>query len=402
MNWEVIKRVKWRFFHSFLSLRVWQIRKKERIRFGFLLQELTQWKTESLYKMMLEHPRFEPILCISPSLGYPGAEKKLMDYCREKGYEFVWLDPGKTITEQLKLDFVTPEKPYPSEIHRLHQVDKNRSIPYVVIPYYLSTIIEEWVVNKRVNLMCWKQFVDNESCRLALSKIHRLKGKTFTVTGLPVMDELLTPKEMLTDIWPERNGKKRIIYAPHHTIADLHLKGISYATFLDYCDFMLEIRDKYKDEVYFVFKPHPSLRNKLNMYWGQEKTEAYYSLWNKPGVSHIEEGKYLSLFKHSDALIHDCASFTVEYFYADRPVMYLVRDDSHSDNMIPYAKEAFNLHEKGFSEKDIELFIQDVIEGKDPHSKERKAFFEKNLLPPHGKSACENIINAILGQEEYR
>lgn len=397
-----LKIIKWHLFHAYLFLRVWQIRKKDKIHFGFLLQELTQWKSESLYKAMLKHSRFEPVLCISPSIGYPGAEARLIEYCKSKGYEFIWLNPDKTITDQADLDFVAPQKPYPTEMHLLHQVDQNKTIPYVIIPYYLSTITEEWVVNKRVNLLCWKQFIDNESCREAWSKIHRLKGMTYLVTGLPVMDELLTPKEDLADVWPERDGRKRIIYAPHHTIADLHVKGIGYSTFLDYCEFMLEMRDRYKDKVYFVFKPHPSLRNKLYEYWGAEKTEAYYSRWERPGVSHIEEGKYLSLFKHSDAMIHDCGSFTVEYLYTGNPVLYLVRDVSHIDNMIPYAKEAFDLHYKGLSRVDIEQFIQDVIAGKDPRAEERKAFFEKNLLPPHGKTACENIINAILGQEEYR
>ena len=33
---------------------------------------------------------------------------------------------------------------------------------------------------------------------------------------------------------------------------------------------------------------------------------------------------------------------------------------------------------------------------------EREHFYNKYLIPPHGKTACENIINAILGQEEYK
>ena len=165
---------------------------------------------------------------------------------------------------------------------------------------------------------------------------------------------------------------------------------------------MLEMRDKYRDKVYFVFKPHPSLRLKLSQYWGEDATKIYYSRWEKPGISHVEEGKYLSLFKHSDAMIHDCGSFTVEYLYTGNPVMYLVRDNNHTDNMIPYAREAFDLHFKAFSKEDIEQFILDVIAGKDSRAEERKAFLEKNLLPPHRKTACENIINAILGEAEYR
>lgn len=396
---KIVRIIRLQLFHAFLSLRIWQIRKKKMIRFGFLLQELTQWKSESLFKAMLVHPRFDPILCISPSLSYPGAENVLIEYCRRKGYEIFLLNPEKTIVEQIDVDMVVPEKPYQNETHKLHQVDRNKRIPYVVIPYYMSTITECWTVNQRLNLLCWRQFVDNESCRAEWARKHLLNGITYAVTGLPVMDELLTPKESLPDIWPVTDGRKRIIYAPHHTIADMHWQGIRYSTFLEYCDAMLDLRDKYQDCVYFVFKPHPSLRSRLLRIWGKEKTDAYYRRWDNPGVSHVEQGKYLSLFKHSDAMIHDCASFTIEYMYMDNPVMYLVREESHSENMIPYAREAFNLHYKGKSIFDVEQFLVSVIDGNDPLKEQRKRFKNSCLLPPNGKTACENIINSILGKD---
>lgn len=396
---EIVKQAKWRMLHAYLALRACQIRRKGRIRFGFLIQELTQWKTESLYKAMLAHPRFDPVLCISPSLGYPGADIVLMDYCTKRGYGYILLDPERTIVEQIALDIVVPEKPYVSEIHKKHQIDANRSIPYVLIPYYLSTITEDWLVNQRLNLLCWRQFVDNESCRKEWARVHRLHGLNYRVTGLPVMDELLTPKEELVDVWPVNDGRKRIIYAPHHSIPAWYMEGICYATFLEYADAMLALRDKYADQVYFVFKPHPSLRTKLTKVWEPEHIDSYYEQWEKPGVSHVEQGEYLSLFKYSDAMIHDCASFTVEYMYMDNPVMYLVKDDSHTDNMIPYAKEAFDLHYKGKSIDDIERFIQDVIAGVDPLKEKRAAFKRQHLLPPNGRSACENIIYSILGEK---
>lgn len=388
--------IKWRFFHAWLALRIRQVRRKDRIRFGFLLQELTQWKTEMLYKAMLAHPRFDPVLCISPSRGYPGAENALVDYCKGKGYDYFLLDPEKTIVEQIDLDLVVPEKPYLSEIHRQHQIDKNKRILYVVIPYYMSTITEDWLVNQRHNLLCWKQFVDNESCRETWAKVQLLKGTNYAVTGLPVMDQLLIPKAELPDVWPVHDGRKRIIYAPHHSISAWHMEGICYSTFLDYYEAVLELRDKYAEQVYFVFKPHPSLRNKLRKVWSEEQIDAYYDRWEKPGVSHVEQGEYLSLFKYSDAMIHDCASFTVEYMYMDNPVLYLVRDESHTANMIPYAREAFDLHYKGKCADDIDRFIQDVIDGNDPQREKRAAFKQQHLLPPNGRTACENIIRSIL------
>lgn len=396
---DVVQILKWRAYHVGLAFRMIQIRKRETIRFLFVLQELSQWKTEMLYKAMLKHPRFAPMLGIVPCMENPGAEQKVVEYCREHDYKFVLLSPQKTIAEQLDVDIIAHQKPYSDSIHSLHQINANKSIPTVYIPYYLSTITEGWLVNPRVCLLAWRQFIDTESCRREWAKVNRLHGINYSVTGLPFMDELMLPKSEWRDVWPKKDGRKRIIYAPHHTIGDIHMDGIGYSTFLEYHEFMLKLRDKYKELAYFVFKPHPRLYPNLLRMWGDQKTDEYYRSWNLPGYSHVEKnGDYLALFKYSDALIHDCGSFTIEYLYMDNPVMYLTRDDHHADNLNEVANKAFDLHYKGKSCADIEGFVKSVIEGKDPMEKERLSFKENYLAAPNGKTACENIINVILGR----
>ena len=392
-----LQLMKWRLFHVWLDMKMRRIRKKDRIRFLFVLQEVTQWKTEALYQAMLAHLRFEPVIGITKCLWAPGAEDTMIAYCKEKGYSYVWLDPEKTFSEQIQVDIVLHQKPYSMEINPAHYINANQKIPTVAIPYYLSTITEDWIVNCRMSLLAWRQFIDNDSTKKSWSAASCLHGLNYEVTGLPVMDELLTPKESLPDVWPVRDGRKRVIYAPHHTIAN-HWEGIGYSTFLEYCEDMLDFRDQFKDKIYFVFKPHPSLRKRLERYWGKEKTDEYYHRWEVPGTSHVEQGKYLALFKYSDAMIHDCGSFTVEYLYMDNPVMYLVRSESHTSNMTPYALEAFNLHYKGRCKSDIERFLVDIIEGNDSLKKQREEFKSKNLIPPNKRSACENIIHSILGE----
>lgn len=394
----------WRLYHLWLDMKMDRIRRKEQIRFLFLVQELSQWKTEALYRAMLVHPRFEPILGIAPCLEYPGAERKVIDYCKTKGYSYLILDPEKRISEQLDVDILMHQKPYSKDICFAHRIHKNLAIPTVSIPYYLSTITESWLVNERVCLLAWRQFIDNEECRKEWEKVQRLKGINYAVTGLPIMDDLLTLKANLTDTWPILDQRKRIIYAPHHTVGDYSLKGISYSTLLENGEFMLNMRDKYQDQAYFVFKPHPLLFQKLSeRYWGEERTKAYYDAWEKPGYSHIEENdNYLPLFKYSNALIHDCGSFTIEYLYTGNPVMYLVKDQHHKDNLNRIASAAYDLHYKGNTHEDIEEFIKEVIAGIDPKANEREAFCKRALLPPNETSACNNIINAILGEAGYK
>ncbi len=390
------------FQKLYLPFHVRKIRKKEKIRFLFVLQLLSQWKTEPLFLAMLKHPRIEPILGIADCIEIPGAEKEVEEYCHKKGYDYIYLDTEKTLIEQVHPDIVAFQKPYKQLIAPAHYIDSNISVPHVLIPYGMNSVLERWILNRRLHLMCWQQYIENKSICEQKARLHLWHGKNYVVTGLPIMDTLRQPKSSFPDPWGDTGSRKRIIYAPHHTIPSIHGKGVAFSTFLDNGEFMAEMASKYADKVYFVFKPHPLLYKKMVEYWGKEKTDAYYNLWRNKPYCHIEEGEYLSLFKHSDAMIHDCGSFTVEYMYAGKPVMYLLHDEHHDDNLSHYVKEAFDLHEKGWTHDDIEGFIQNVIDGVDRKKKEREAFVARNLTPPHGKSACENIINAILGQNEYK
>ncbi len=388
-------------FHKiFLPYFVRKLRKKKKIRFLFVLQILSQWKTEPLYLAMLKHPRIEPILGITECIEIPGAEKEMEDYCRSKGYDFIRLDPNKPL-KQANPDVVTFQKPYKKQISPAHFIDKNLKIPVVLVPYGMGTVLERWILNRYMLLLCWQQYNENQSICDDKAAIHLGHGNNFVVTGLPMMDTLCLSKDHFPDPWGDTGGRKRIIYAPHHTIADIHDKGLAFSTFLENGQWMYELARKYEKEVYFVFKPHPLLYKKLLEYWGKEKTDAYYDAWRSLPNGRIENGEYLGLFKHSDAMIHDCGSFTAEYLYTGNPVMFLINDEHHGDNLCRYFKEAFELHEMGRTKEDIEMFVKNVINGKDPRKKERDEFVKRELTPPNGKTACENIINAILGVEEY-
>ena len=162
--------------------------------------------------------------------------------------------------------------------------------------------------------------------------------------------------------------------------------------------------EKYKGQIQFVFKPHPFLKRKLNDFWGEEKTNDYYNRWATMDNTQIVEGDYLGLFKYSDAMIHDCVSFTIEYCYTKNPVMYLIKErdiNGHRSELNEFGQRAFDLHTHGCTKEQIKAFIQMVAEGKDDKKDQRVQYYNDFLLPPCGKSACENIINAILGQANW-
>lgn len=75
--------------------------------------------------------------------------------------------------------------------------------------------------------------------------------------------------------------------------------------------------------------------------------------------------------------------------------MYL---NSHiqEETLNKFAYNGYLVHYKGKTILDIENFINDVIDGKDINREKRDNYFNNYLLPPNGKSACDNIIDNIL------
>jgi len=390
------------YHRFFLPCVVWKKRRKKTIRVLFVLQYLSEWKTEPLYLEMKKHKRIEPILGIIPCIELPGEENTLKKYCEEKGYEYLSLVHEKTLVSQAHPDFIIHQKPYSNQISKKHRLHNNLSAPCIMLPYGIHTTLESFGINSYLSLRSWRHFYENQSTLEAHKKVHRLGGINFRVTGLPFLDTLTLPPDQFPDPWPDKKGMKRIIYAPHHTVPPLFKKGYNFSSFMENGEFMLEMRKKFENQVYFVFKPHPKLYSKLVIVWGKEKADAYYDAWRNAPNSHVEEGQYLGLFKHSDAMIHDCGAFMVEYLFTGNPVMYLINENRHDDNLSPYVNKAFSLHEMGRTHADIEKFIHNVIDGVDEGKEERMKFYNEELLPPYGKTACQNIINAILGEEEYR
>lgn len=380
-----------------LPIKVRKVRKKSIIDVLFVLNELGCWKTETLYLKMLKHSRFNPKLLLVPAEETPEALDVLRNYLNEKGYLYEDVSES-SYKKQFQTDIIFYQKPYDNVMNNkyfyLYHLDKL----FCYVLYGFRNRNYPKIKNVKFVKFVWQFYAENSKVIEESSSVFSTKGRNLINTGLSFMDDLLLDKESYQNPWKDCGTKKKIIYAPHHTIvSDIY----EYSTFLDYCDFMLDMAEKYKDKVQWAFKPHPVLKGKLINYWGEEKTNAYYKKWETMENSQISSGEYMGLFKYSDAMIHDCGSFRLEYLYAGNPVMFLYKGNPVSDYMNWQATEALNLHYKGYNKQDIENFILNVINDKDPMKGQRQNFVDNYLTPPYGKTACDNIINAILGQEEF-
>ena len=377
-----------------IPYKVWRVRHKSKIKVLFVVSEISMWKTERLYKRMLEHDRFEPVLLpVSDCVSHKSIEVE--KYFISKGYAYEILSEGETIRNRIFPDIIFYQQAYSGVIESKYFEGANRKSLFCHVNYcFRNTIVKSTVDLPLLNI-AWKVFSENEVCSKELAPLMRNKGKNLVNTGLPFMDDYCQEKQFYSDRWkPQKCIKKRIIYAPHHSILDVD--KLAWGTIVEYGDFILLMAKKYSHQTQWVFKPHPFLKPKLIEVWGNERTKKYYDEWKSLSNTQFEDGNYIDLFKHSDAMLHDCGSFMIEYMYTLNPVMYLYASRPQKKITLSlFSEESLKMHYSGYSCTDIESFIINVIKGHDPMRTKRIEFYNR-WLKPHGDSSI-NIINSILG-----
>ena len=213
---------------------------------------------------------------------------------------------------------------------------------------------------------------------------------------MPIFDQL--NEAPLSNPWKTQDcKKKRIIWAPHHSLGKSDVETIVYGNFLECCQYMLELANIYKESVQFAFKPHPLLKGKLYSIWGEKKTNEYYNAWEELSNGQLELGAYQDLFKHSDAMIHDCSSFIVEYQLLNKPILFMVRnEDKILEDMNSFGKQAFYTQTLAYTKEDVIDFINAVIHNSDSMISKRKEFIASDIIYEKDVTASRRIISEIL------
>lgn len=402
----------WRDYHIYKQ-RLPKLRKrifsKEKIKVVFFPINLGMWKNDYLFRLMMAHPRFEPYVVsfFVPVDGWDFQlrnQYEMAEYFKGKGYPY--LDMYDTIHDKwfdakyFKPDIVfytqAVDVAYPQ--YKIKSFWKNCLFYY--IPYCILMENERRGYNTLLQNICDKYFASSSFHKKEYSSFFLNKGNNIVVTGCPSFDYLTNPENEPCYQWKCNDRKKRIIWAPHHSITTADL--LNYSNFLNIADEMIELAKKYQDKVQFVFKPHPRLRPKLELMegWGPERTAKYYDEWATMPNTSFEDGTYYDLFLTSDAMIHDCSTFIAEYLLTGKPVAFLLKKDTNLD-LNEYAQQCYSNHYELRSIQDIEIFINDVVlKGIDPMKEMRLSFVHQTLLPKGNSTVAQNIFDEIAKELE--
>lgn len=382
-----------------------KLKNKKNIRCVFFVFHHQVWKYDYLYKLMCDSSRFTPMILVCPVLngGEENLQKRMDDaynYFKGKSYEVIKAynqQEGKYIDvkQTLSPDIIFYTNPYEKLIGEKLFVKSFADTLTVYVPYAFDNnkdhqLSEDLLLRNLV----WRCYVETEEFQMYAKKYARNEGRNILVTGYPGIDPMLIPHINITTKCWKRENLKRIIWAPHHTIEAVG--NVYYSCFLQYADFMVTMAQKYQDQICFVFKPHPLLREKLYHCWGESRTTEYYQKWeNMPNTS-INDDDYTNLFLTSDAMIHDCGSFITEYLYTRKPVMRMMNNIPIDSMFNDFTKKCLDVYYKAYKKSDIEQFLLNVIDGVDPLKEARDIHYKDYLLPPHGKIPSENILEDII------
>lgn len=390
---------------SVYGRKVRELRKAKRpVNVLFFALDSNTWKYDSVFQAMQKDPAFSPMVLAVPQVN-KGKEFMLYqlkhgcEYYESKGYPTVcsYNEETDSFVDAFLLhpDIIFFSNPYDSLVDDRYNIKhfENKCLTCYV-NYNYCNVPYQWDCASPFHQRVWRYFVECESNFKQIKQFYL--ANNCIVTGYSTADLFESTSETGKD-WKLKNpDMKKVIWAPHHSIEG-YTGMIQYSTFLLYHELMLQIAEDYKDTIQFVFKPHPLLKPALYEHpnWGKERTDNYYALWADGENTTYVNGDYVDLFKSSDAMIHDCGSFIVEYLYVKKPVMFLDNYDRRSQSN-EVAKNAYNCHYIGKKEDDIRWFIEKVvISGLDDKEKDRKSFYEEFLLPPNGMSVADNIIGDI-------
>ena len=375
---------------------------KKKIHVAFFVFSESQWKFGDLYELFDKDEKYVPMIVVCPLWQKEQAAmmfevmQTTYTFFRKKNYNVLmtydfnrkeWID----IKSSLNIDIIFWAFPYSANTKFEYSIDNFPDCLSCYVPYFYGTVKNVWAFDLLFHNLQWILFCESVFHKKMYEKKQRLHGVNVYVSGYPLFDLF---KEESSDIFQWKQGVrlKKVIWAPHHTIF-----RDGYSNFLKVHALMLEIAEIYKNEVQFVFKPHPMLRSKLYQIsnWGKDKTDAYYRKWIEMPNTMLWEGSYISLFNSSDAMLHDCGSFTIEYLYTLKPVFYF-SSNNRKKGLNKVGLLAYESHYLGNNKEDIMMFMDIVLGRKEDVLYDKRKFFKSTcLLPPGGNDASWNIYRKI-------
>ncbi len=371
-----------------------------KIRIAFFVVYDSVFPSKNVMHMLADDPLFDVKVILIPDIlrGSDNMTSQLQKSLASfsifsspvlSGYDF---DKNSFIDFSMDFDIVVMSNPYEEMTHEYFRLSYliKRSVLPIYIHYGFSIFKYDYKVLAQKHMMdFWRIFLDTSDCLDEMRKFSNFNWDNCRTTGYCKMDDLSAGSVQNKD-------RKCVIIAPHHTIENNN--HLNLGSFLEYFDYYINLPFRYPS-IDFIFRPHPMLMGKLlsGTYAPKELISSILERFlHHPNVEHSTESDYFPIFERSDAMIHDCASFTAEYLFTGKPVCFAKSVRTNLDETLGgVGKKCMQQHYIATSSLDIDFFLNHiVIGGEDPLKSEREGFAEAQLLPCGG-NVSRSVINII-------
>ncbi|MGG3799025.1 glycosyltransferase [Metabacillus fastidiosus] len=376
----------------------------QKLKVVFLVQLPSIWpSTESVWKAFKDDNRCEVQIVQLPFYHHnydDKINKNIGSYLFQKNIPFTYWYDYKLENE--KPDVVFFQNPYDSTRPVEYSFERvSKIVRRTVYIHYCLDMLGGEVLDYQFKLPTavhsWKVFVRSEKYRDMFEKYAPNRGSHIVVTGHPKMDILFNLESTIVNKELEEQIKNRKVFLwnPHHTLGENE-----WSTFIKWQELLLNLAEKSAD-MFLIIRPHPLLFGNLKRYFGNEFVSTFISkVTSMENVMLDLSDDYKEVFKISDALISDASSLLLEYLPTKKPIMYLPKKNGVGLND---DGDVVNYFYKGLEEKDIDNFINLILNNEDPMYHERTSQIEKYLFKFDGKAGYrikENVISSIDAEEE--
>lgn len=394
------------YYRSYLPLllkhRALSIGKKEKIEVVFFAIDVALWHYQGVYELLSKDKRFNCHIVLTTATDKEAQLAQMRYYFKSRGIEYLDYDEneesGYDVKRHINPDILFYPQPYEGMFPKNHDFTLFKDKLLCYIPYGIFiTEDDHWQYDLKFLNVAWKVYCPFQQYKDKAKAVARNRGANWVVSGYYSLERYIAPE--MADIWKIKDRSiKRLIWAPHFTLTKVSWVE-PRSNFLWMSQLMLDVAERYKDCLQIAFKPHPRLRRELYLHpdWGKEKTDQYYQRWDSMENTQLETGDFIDLFKTSDAMIHDCGSFTVEYLFVNKPVAFVTADfESLKSEHNVLGRAALDQHYVVHDEKEVMAYFDEVVlSGQDSMKDQRTAFFQTVLKPNVKGNTSEFIVNDI-------
>jgi CDP-glycerol glycerophosphotransferase (TagB/SpsB family) len=392
------------------------------IKVAFLGLYFEAWDAlDEIYRLMLEDPRFEPVVISLPrkltgQLAYAG-EEKAHEFFESQGIEHLRFNSGgqdsqnTDALEQLELlepDYVFVNYPWQRNYQPAMRFDQLVSFTRLAyVPYFSLVMVDEpddepgggqgdapvatHLYTQRLHQLASLVFTQEKLVVDAYALTER--GNSYVhFTGSPKIDNLRREAQQGKSSWPLSGEKFKIVWAPHHSYSPHWFNfGVFSKIYIQMLDFA-----KQNPNIEIVLRPHPFLwgtltdRNVLTV----EELSSWRTSWDALVNTYVDEdGSYAELFLATDVLLTDGISFLGEYpLVTGKPTIFFENEGHWEFSATGKLAAASSIRVKTFAE--LTEMIEKAKNNSLP-SREREIQKLVEASSPHPGESASRIIEIV-------